>query len=64
MALFTAWHTARLSTFHGGKLHGLQHEMEKLRPRKPRQQTNNEILAAMRMIRATMGGETGRPQPA
>jgi hypothetical protein len=55
LALFTAWQTARLSTFHGGKLNSLANEMEKLRPQAKRQQTNEEILSAMRMIRATMG---------
>jgi hypothetical protein len=52
--LFTAWNTARMSTFHGGKLKSFSDELEKLHPRPKRQQTNEEIIAAMRAIRETM----------
>lgn len=56
LALFTAWQTARMSVFHGGKLRGLADELKKLRPGQPvRKQTNEEIIAAMQAIRATMG---------
>jgi hypothetical protein len=49
-----------MTTFHGGKLASLSSELEKLRPRAHRPQTNEEILAAMRMIRATMGNTEAR----
>jgi hypothetical protein len=57
LAMFTAWQTARMSVFHGGKLSGLGEELKKLRPAEPpKKQSTAEIIAAMRAIRATMGG--------
>lgn len=55
--MFQAWNTARMSHFHGGKLNPLGEELKALRPPEPpRRQTNEEIIAAMKAIRATMGG--------
>lgn len=45
-----------MSVFHGGKLKPLDDELKKLRPREVRKQTPEEMLAAMRAIKATMGG--------
>jgi hypothetical protein len=62
--MFTAWNTARLSTFHGGKLRSLDDELKKLRPAQPkRQQTNEEIIATMRLIRETMAGAAPETPP-
>lgn len=65
LALFTAWNTARLTAFHGGKLKSLSEELKHLNPGPKKQQTADQIVEAMRMIRETMAGAmTDKPQPA
>lgn len=57
LALFLAWQTARLSHFSGNRLPPLPGELKKLRPAEPpRKQSGDEMIQAMRAIRATMGG--------
>lgn len=54
--MFTAWQTARLSHFSGGKLPSLPAELKKLRPQAAsRKQSPEEIVAVLRAIRETMG---------
>lgn len=58
LAMFTAWNTARISHYSGGKLPSLAGELRKLRPQAPsRPQSSEEKIAALRAIMATMGGK-------
>lgn len=61
LAVFTAWQIARLSVFNGGKLKPLSEELKKLRPSEQHQQSPEEIIAALRAIRETMGSPAGPP---
>jgi hypothetical protein len=61
LALFTAWQTARLSHYTGGKLSSLNDYLRELKP--PRPQTNADRIAAMRAIMATMGTAPDRRAP-
>lgn len=58
VALFTAWNTARLSHYSGGRLKDLSDYLLELKPKRP--QSNAEKIAAMRAIMATMGAEVPR----
>lgn len=57
LALFTAWNTARLSDFPPKQRPSLAKELSRLKPQAPKpKQTSEQMIAAMRAIRATMGG--------
>ena len=53
--MFTAWNTARLTAYSGKKLSPLGDELARLRPRQVRKQTADEMIEAMRAIKAMMG---------
>ncbi len=54
LAMFTAWQSARLSTF-TDKLEPLNKYLEKLKPQPPkRRQTASEMIDALRAIKASV----------
>jgi hypothetical protein len=61
LALFTAWQTGRFASYSGTRLPPLDKVMRGLRRSfgasgEPRRQSREEMLAALRAIKATMGG--------
>jgi hypothetical protein len=55
--MFTAWQTARFTAYSGERLKPLRDALEELKgPQQRRKQTPEEMIEALRVIRATMGG--------
>lgn len=57
LATFTAWQIARMTTYGEKRLKPFAEWLKDLRPRTPaRQQSVEEMVAALRVIRETMSG--------
>lgn len=55
LATFAAWQTARMTHYGDKKLRPLREWLRELRRPEQRRQSREQILAAMRAVKATMG---------
>lgn len=63
LALFGAWQMARLTTYGGKELKPLRDYLAELRGKPKRQQTAEEMIAAMRAVKALMADSAAATPP-